>query len=160
MYSITTHDSITKLYTAVHEAADAIIKAKLVPEQPVQSVAAMLAANANDLNTKLRGSLLRLRKPTGVEYRVVPAGSDEVLKSGGAKLGLRRARRGGAHPAARALVLRRGGGLPACAGRGAHERLRGSRRRRRRRARDAVPRLVAARDLPLSVPTRARDRTN
>lgn len=86
MYSITTQDSITKLYTAVHEAADAIIKAKLVPEQPVQSVAAMLAANANDLNTKLRGSLLRVKKPAGVEYRVVPAGADEVLKSGGAKL--------------------------------------------------------------------------
>ena len=71
---------------AVHQAADAIIRAKLVPEQPTPSVAAMLAANANDLNTKLRGSLLRINKAAGVEYRVVPAGSDEVLKAGGTKL--------------------------------------------------------------------------
>ena len=47
---------------AVHEAADAIIRAKLVPEQSIPSVAAMLAANADDLNSKLRGSLLRLNK--------------------------------------------------------------------------------------------------
>ena len=88
MYTINTHDSITKLSMAVHEAADAIIRAKLVPEQPTPSVAAMLAANANDLNSKLRGSLLRIRKSAGVEYRVVPAGSDEVLKAGGTKLEL------------------------------------------------------------------------
>ena len=86
MSAINTHDSITKLSMAVHEAADAIIRAKLVPEQSTPSVAAMLAANANDLNTKLRGSLLRINKAAGVEYRVVPAGSDEVLKAGGTKL--------------------------------------------------------------------------
>ena len=54
MYSITTQDSITKLYTAVHEAADAIIKAKLVPEQPVQSV-------AHDPTGAVRAAALRLR---------------------------------------------------------------------------------------------------
>ena len=88
MSSISTHDSITKMSMAVHEAADAIIKAKLVPEQPTPSVAAMLAANAKDLNVKLRGSLLRIQKAATVEYRVVPAGSDEVLKAGGTKLEL------------------------------------------------------------------------
>ena len=88
MSSISTHDSITKMSMAVHEAADAIIKAKLVPEQPTPSVAAMLAANANDLNVKLRGSLLRIQKAATVEYRIVPAGSDEVLKAGGTKLEL------------------------------------------------------------------------
>ena len=33
MSAINTHDSITKLSMAVHEAADAIIRAELVPEQ-------------------------------------------------------------------------------------------------------------------------------
>ena len=88
MSPINTHDSILKFSVAVHEAADAIIRAKLVPEQAIPSVAALLAANANDLNAKLRGSLLRISKAGGPEYRVVPPGSDEVLKAGGAKLEL------------------------------------------------------------------------
>ena len=75
-----THDSISKLAKAVHEATDAIIKAKLVPEQATPSVAAMLAASANDLNSKLRGSLLRINKAGGAEYRVVPPGSDDAQR--------------------------------------------------------------------------------
>ena len=81
MSSISTHDSITKMSMAVHEAADAIIKAKLVPEQPTPSVAAMLAANAKDLNVKLRGSLLRIQKAATVEYRVTSLFNSVVMST-------------------------------------------------------------------------------
>ena len=72
MSSISTHDSITKMSMAVHEAADAIIKAKLVPEQPTPSVAAMLAANAKDLSIReyMKRAVLSQAKSDALEIDV------------------------------------------------------------------------------------------